>query len=137
MKRPLLITIVTLLQLLLGLLLAGLTIYVLALTRSPEIMAEPDAADAVRGLLVGATVLGVPAVITLAAWWGLWKGRFWGWVLSLGTDVGMLGVGVYSIVHDNNANFEMLTLTVGFLLSLALLLVPEVKRFYWAVSRPA
>jgi len=53
--------------------LAGLTIYLLMLTRSRETLSEPDASDTVHGLLVAAAVLGVPAVVMLIAAWGLWK----------------------------------------------------------------
>ena len=75
------------LQVLLGLMLAGLTIYLLALTRSHETLTAPNPADAVRGLRIGAAVLGVPAVITLIGVGGLLKRRTWGWILSLAIDV--------------------------------------------------
>ncbi len=58
MKRSPLITVVIVLQLLLGLLLAGLTIYVLMQTRSRETLAEPDAAIRFADCWIGAAVLG-------------------------------------------------------------------------------
>lgn len=132
MKRPGVVTAVNVVQVLLGLVLAGTTLYLIKLTRSKEILAEPDSADAVHGLLIGALVIGIPAVITLIAVLGLWKGRFWGWVLSLATDVGMLGVLVYSMVDDNEMDTEMFVLAAGFIVPLVLLLLPAVRKFYWS-----
>jgi uncharacterized membrane protein (DUF2068 family) len=134
MKRSPLITIVNVLQSLLGLVLAGLTIYLLALTRSRETLADPDAADTVHGLLIGAAVLGIPALITLIAAWGLWKQRFWGWVLSLATDVGMLAVLIYSMIDERHRDGDEIALAAGFVGSTVLLLLPEVRKFYWNES---
>ena len=136
MKRPVLITVVNVLETMLGLLLSGLTAYLLALTRSRETLADPDAADTVHGLLIGAGVLGVPALVTLIAAWGLWKGRFWGWVLSLATDVGMIAVLVYSIISDNDFDGDMIALTAGCLVPAGLLLLPQVRKFYWGAGSP-
>jgi hypothetical protein len=131
MKRPMLITVVNVLQFLLGLSLAGLSVYLLTLTRSRETLADSDAAETVHGLLIGAAVLGVPAVVTLIAVWGLWKRRFWGWVLSLATDVGMSAVFLYSIVDENNWEADDLAFTAAFLVPTVLLLLPAVRKFYW------
>src|SRR5258707_14669887 len=100
MKRSPLVSIVNVLQLLLGLALAGLAIYLLALMRSPQTLADPDPVGTVHGLLIGAAVLGIPALITLIGVFGLWKRRFWGWVLSLATDVGTLAVLLYSMIDE-------------------------------------
>ena len=131
MKRSPLITIVNVLQLLLGLLLAGLTIYLLILTRSRETLADPDSADTVHGLLIAAVVLGVPALITLIAVWGLWKRRFWGWVLSLGTDVGTLAVLVYSMIDEGSWEGDEIALAAGIVVPVVLLLLPAVRTFFW------
>jgi len=131
MKRPALALFVNAWQLLLGLLLASLTVYILALTRSRETLADPDAADTVHGLLIGAAVLGVPALITLVAAWGLWKRRFWGWVLSLATDVGTLAVLVYSMIDDREWEGDEIALSAGFVVPVVLLLLPAVRKFYW------
>jgi hypothetical protein len=135
-KRSPLITAVIVLQLLLGLLLAVLTGYLLALTRARETLADSDAAETIHGLLVGAAVLGVPALITLAAVWGLWKRRFWGWLLSLATDVGMLGVLFYSIIDDRDFDLDMIALTAACLVPAILLLLPQVRQLYWHAASP-
>jgi hypothetical protein len=134
MKRSLLLTIVIVFQFLLGLLLAGLTVYLLALTRSGEILADPDVADTVQGLKIGAAVLGLPALITLLAVWGLWKRRFWGWLLSLATDAGMVAVLAYSIIGDHNFDGDTIALTAGCLMPAVLLLLPQVRKVYWHAS---
>jgi len=131
MKRSPLLTIVNVLQSFLGLVLAGLTVYLLALTRSRETLAEPDASETVHGLLIGAIVLGIPALITLIAAWSLWKQRFWGWVLSLATDVGMLAVLVYNIVGENDREGDEIALAAGFVVPIVLLLLPAVRKFFW------
>jgi hypothetical protein len=131
MKRSPLITVIYVLQFLLGIVLAGLSIYVLALTRSQETLADPDAVGTVHGLLIGALVLGIPALITLIAAWGLWKGRLWGWVLSLATDVGVLAVFAYDILDENSHDGSDIALAVSFVVPLILLLLPAVRKYYW------
>ena len=131
MKRSPLITIVNVLQSLLGLVLAGLTVYLLALTRSRETLADPNSADTVHELLIGAMVLGVPALITLIGVLGLWKRRFWGWVLSLATDVGTLAVLVYSMIDEGDWKGDEIALAAGFVVPVVLLLVPAVRKFFW------
>ena len=131
MKRSPLISIVNVLQLLLGLVLAGLSIYLLALTRSPKTLADPDPAGTVHRLLIGAAVLGMPALITLIGALGLWKRRFWGWVLSLATDVGTLTVLVYSMIDERDWEGDEIALAAGCLVLIVLLLLPKVRAFYW------
>jgi hypothetical protein len=131
MKPSPLITIVNVLQSLLGLVLAGLTVYLIALTRSRETLAEPDASETIHGLLIGAAVLGVPALITMIAAWGLWKRQFWGWVLSLATDVGVLAVFVYNIVGENDREGDEIALAAGLVVPIILLLLPGVRKFFW------
>ena len=137
MKRSPLITIVNVLQSFLGLVLAALTVYLLALTRSRETLAEPDASETVHGLLIGAIVLGVPALITLVAAWGLWKRRFWGWALSLATDVGVLAVFVYNMVGENDREGDEIALAAGFVVPIVLLLLPAVRKFFWNAGTTA
>ena len=136
MKPSLLVKVGIVLQFLLGLLLVGLTVYVLALTRSPETLAEPDAAETIHGLLIGAVVLGVPAVVTLVASWGLRRRRFWGWVLSLATDVGMLGVLLYNMIDERDLDGSESALAGAFVVPLVLLLLPGVRKFFWNAASP-
>ncbi len=138
MKRSFLATLVTVWQWLLGLLLAGLTVYLLLLTRSRGIREGADAADAIRGLLIGAAALAVPAVITLTAAFGLWKGRFWGWALSLGTDVGMTGLLIYSMFDDGELDAALVVLTAAFVVPVVLLMLPVARRPGWhAKAQPS
>jgi hypothetical protein len=134
MKRTPLITIVILLQFLLGALLAGLTVYVLMQTRSPETLAEPDAAETIHGLWIGAAVLGLPALVTLISVCGLWKRRFWGWVLAFATDVGMLAVLVYNLVSESERDRDEIAAAAGVAVVLVLLMLPKVREFYWKAT---
>src|SRR5258706_12000917 len=124
MKRSPLISIVNVLQLLLGSVLAALSIYLVILSRSPETLADPDPAGTVHGLLIGAAVLGVPALITLIGVFGLWKRRFWGWVLSLATDVGTLAVFVFSMIHERELGSDEICPAAGGGLAVFLVLLP-------------
>jgi hypothetical protein len=139
MKRSPIVTAVNVLQSCLAIVLAGLTIYLIALTRSKEILAESDSSETVHGLLIGAMVFGIPAVITTIAAFGLWSRRFWGWALSLATNVGLLGVLVYNIVRDNERDTDEIAMAVGIVVPIILLLLPAVRKFYWnaAIARPA
>jgi len=136
MKRPALVVIVDVMQMLLGLMMAGTVVYLITLTRSRDTLAEADAVEVVHGLLIGALVIGIPAIITLIAAVGLWKGKFWGWVLSLATDVGVVAVMVYSMVGDNDVDTEQIALTAGFLVAAVLLLLPAVRTAYWRAATP-
>lgn len=139
MKRSPLLVGVLIVQLLLGLSLVALSIYVLTLTRSPDILKESDAADAVQGLLIGAGVLGGPGLLCLVAVWGLWKRRNWGWWLGVLCDVGMVGVLCYSMVDDgwHNIDWDMGMFNAAFIVSSVCLLLPSVRKFYWGVREAA
>ena len=104
------------------------------LTRSPEILSEPDAADAIYGLKIGAAVLGVPALILLVAAIGLWRSKRWGWWLTLATDVAILATLVYSMLDENTVEWDEAALTVCFVFFPVLLLLPKVRKFYWGNS---
>ncbi len=82
MKRPdLILGVIIVVQSLMALVVIGTAAYVLWLTRSPEILSEPDAADAIHGLKIGAAVLGAPGLLLLLAAIGLWRSKRWGWWL--------------------------------------------------------
>ena len=132
MKRPRLIIAVNIIHLLLALLLAGTSVYVLSLTRSPETLQEPDAADTIHGLFIGAAVLGVPALFLIAALWGLWRNKRWGWWLALVTDVVIAATLVYSMIGQNSPDLTEPVWTLCFVVCAILLLLPIVRRFYWA-----
>lgn len=131
MKRPALVIAVNVIHLLLALGLAGLSIYLLILTRAPETLKEPDAADTIHGLLIGAGVLGIPSVLLFFGAWGLWKNRLWGWWLAMLSDVGMLATLAYSVVGENSVDWDDLALTLCFAVCPILLLLPRVRKYFW------
>ena len=133
-KRPALVTTVTIAQSLLALLLAGIAAYVLWLTRSREILNGPDAAAAIHGLKIAAAVLSAPALILLVAAVGLWRNKLWGWWLALATDVVMLATFAYSTLDENTIDTDEVAMTVGFAIFSILLLLPKVRKFYWKGS---
>jgi len=132
MKRPHLVVAVNIIHLLLALLLAGTSVYVLFLTRSPQTLQEPDAADTIQGLVIGAAVLGAPALFLTAALWGLWRNKHWGWWLALVTDVVIVATLGYSMIGQNSSDLTEPVWTLCFVVCAILLLLPTVRRFYWA-----
>jgi uncharacterized membrane protein (DUF2068 family) len=132
MKRPHLVVAVNIIHLLLTLLLSGTSVYVLSLTRSHETLQETDAAETIHGLVIGAAVLGVPALLLIGALWGLWRNKRWGWWLALVTDVAIVATLVYSMIGQNSWDLTEPVWTLCFVVCAILLLLPMVRRFYWA-----
>ena len=132
MKRPHLVIAVNIIQLLLTLLVAATSVYVLSLTRSHETLQEPDAADTIRGLIIGAAVLGVPALFLITALWGLWRNKLWGWWLALVTDLVIVATLAYSMKGQNSSDLTEPAWTLCFVVCAILLLLPKVRQFYWA-----
>lgn len=135
-KRSVWITGVVVLQLLYALALLLLPLYFLVLARTPETSSGPHAAETISGLRIGAAVLGGPALVALAAWFGLWKLKRWGWWLTIITDLGLFAAFAYSLVDDGWKNIDgaMVVLTVIAVLPVMCLLLPRVRGFYWRGS---
>lgn len=112
--------------------LIGIICYLLWLTRSPEILNDKDAADAIHGLKIGALVLVIPVVFWAPGIYGMWKHRFWGWWLTLITGLGMASVFVYSMIADgwNALDAEDAAVTAAFVILPLLLLLPQVRTYY-------
>ena len=110
--------------------LVGLVVFLLLLRRTanPEVSA---------GLNIGATVLLLPALVAIAAWYGLWKGTVWGWWLALLADFVLLAMFIFSMVDDGLANIDwvMAGVTVTSAIIPVFLLIPVVRRFYWRSQR--
>jgi hypothetical protein len=131
-RRSYLITGAVAVQLLYTLALLALPAYLLALTRTPAIHNGSDAADEISGLRVAAAVVGAPALIALIAWVGLYRGKLWGWLLTLLTDFGLLAIFGYSVADDwADPDREVIALTLVSLVPVILLLLPAVSKFYW------
>jgi hypothetical protein len=132
-KRSGWITGVVVLQLLYALMLLALPVYLLILTRTSEIRSGHDASADIAGLKIAAAVLGGPALVALVAWIGLWKGKLWGWWLSMFMDLGFVGMFVYSLVDDgwHNIDWAVVVLSVIAVVPVVYLLLPQVRRFYW------
>jgi len=137
-KRSGWITGVVALQLLYTFAVLALPVYLLILTRAPETRNGPDAAEEVAGLRIAAAVVGGPAVVALIAWFGLWRGKLWGWCLTVLMDLGLVGVFVFSLIDDgrNNIDGVVVALTASAIVTVVYLLLPKVRRFYWGRKHP-
>ena len=111
--------------------LVALSLYLLVLARSSDIVNDPDGPDAAHGLRIAAVVIAVPAVFAVASTYGLWRGKLWGWWVGLLSNAAMLGTLIYSMMDENTIDWDMVGVaTVSAVLPL-LLLVPLVRKFYW------
>ena len=133
MKRPWMVVVATVVQWLLGLGSAALTVYLLALTRSKETLSAQDPAAEIQGLEIAAAVFILPTIVYLLAAYGMQKGKRWGWWLALAMNmvstgaflVGTFDVGVRQVDKD------VLPFAAGFALVVAWLLLSQVRRFFW------
>ena len=112
--------------------LIAIILYLLWLTRSPEILRDKDSADAIHGLKIGAIVLSIPVVIWLPGLDGMRKRQLWGWWLTLVTGLGMASIFVYSMIDDgwHSLNAEDAAITATFAVLPLLLLLPQVRKYY-------
>ena len=136
-KRPAIVTVVTLLQFLLGFLWLGITAYLLFISRSPETRQGSDPATAILGLEIAAAIVAPGAILGLIAAYALGKDKIWGWWLSFITNGAFVSMLIYSMIDDgwDNLDPQMVGITLLSLLPVILLLLPSVREFY--SRRPA
>jgi len=130
MKRPVLVTVVAVLQSLLALAQAGTVIYLVWLSHSPQILSQADAADSAHGLMIGAAGNCGPAVALTIASWGLWTSKRWGGWASVVINLAVFGVLIYATLDDNSIDWEQVGIAVCFGAMVILLLLPKVRKFY-------
>jgi hypothetical protein len=113
-------------QLLLGSLLAGMSLYLLSLIRSPEIKRAEAAAEAVLGLKIASGLIAPLAWLVLAGARGLSQDKLWGWWFAVLTDFGLVGVFAYGLIDDgwNSIDWGMVTSARIPLVAMVLLLCP-------------
>ena len=133
MKRPALVTGVTLLQFLLGFLWLGITVYLLFISRSPDTKNGGDPAGTILGLEIAAAFIAPGAVFGLVAAYALGKDKLWGWWMSLIINAVFALMLIYSMIDDgwDNLDPELVGFTLLSLLPLILLLLPGVRQFFW------
>jgi uncharacterized membrane protein (DUF2068 family) len=132
MKRSRWIIAVTAIQALLALTMIGGGVYLLLLTRSPEITSEKDAADTVMGLRIAAGFCFPIGLMYVASAAGLWKRRAWGWWLGVLLSIAAAISLGYSVVDDGwrNSDSADIGLPILFVLLTGLFLVPAVRNEY-------
>ena len=137
MRRSGLVVGVTIVELLLALLLVGISVFLVVWMRSPEISQSQDAADEIFGLKIAVGVLVVPGFIMLLAALGMWKDKLWGWWLALLIDLGIAVTLIYGVIDDGwrVADKEDIALAVTSAVPVLLLLIPTVRKHYWQSSQ--
>jgi hypothetical protein len=78
-------------------------------------------------------MFGPPALVLLAAAYGMGRARLWGWWLALLSDMGLIAVCAYSLVDDGwgEIDWELVLFAVIPMLGAILLLTPVVRSSYW------
>jgi hypothetical protein len=132
MQRPVWVTSIIVLQLLLGALFAGTCIYLLFLIRLPEMKQTPNAAEGILGLKIAVGIFAPMALLVVVAAFGMWKARQWGWWFALLTNLALAVIFVYSSIDDgwNNLDWEMVAMTAVIVALIIFLLLPQVRGFY-------
>ena len=138
MKRSALATGVTLIQFLLGLTLVGTCVYLLLLARGEQ----SSGSVGIPGLVLVAALFAPVALLVLLGAYGLARSRRWGWWVALLTDSALTFLWGYSLIDDGwrNPDWTLVGYAAASLLPVVLLLLPPVRRFYWArphVQSPA
>ena len=120
-------------QWLLGVISAALVVYLLALTRSQETLNAKDPAEEIHGLEIGAAALALPALVYVVSAYGMQKGRRWGWRLALVMNIVSAATFVYGIfdVETRQVDKDVIPFAAGFVVVVAWLLLPTVRKFFW------
>ena len=115
------------LQALWAVVLIAISLYLLVHTpRSPE--------HALTLRLTG-VMFGLPGIIAAAGCRGLWKSRRWGWWSSFIPDCVIASIFVYAVIDDARFGLvdgTLVSATVLACITPLYLLLPVVRRFYWA-----
>ncbi len=133
MKRPAIVTATIAIHILMTLCAVALSVYLLQLTRSPEILADKDSPDAIRGLKIGAFFLLFPLAGWLPGIFAMCKDLIWGWWLTLITSLGLASAFLYSTVDDarhHQLGADDATITALCVALPILLLLPQVRKYY-------
>ncbi|HWX92985.1 MAG TPA: hypothetical protein VNY29_10155 [Terriglobales bacterium] len=129
MQRPVWVTSIIILQLLLGMLFAGICTHLLFLIRSPEMKQAADSAEGIAGLKIAVGVIAPMGLLLIVAAFGMWKNKRWSWWFALLTNLGLAIVFVYSSIGDGWADWEMVAMTAVLVALIVFLLLPPVRRF--------
>ncbi len=84
------------------------------------------------GLRLAALLFALPALLAALGWYGLWKGKLWGWWVSCICGWGMAAIFGYAVIDDGWSMIDWSLVAVA-VASLALpvwLVMPSVRHFY-------
>ncbi len=136
LRRPLVGRLLAMVHLLLLLVCIAISVYLLTETHSQEILKDPDAAEAIRGLRIAALVMAIPSLLFGMAGVALWFRRKWGWWLGLGTSITTLTMFIYDQWDERaHPDAEMWFFTAGFALLTIWFFLPGVRN-YLVASTP-
>ena len=138
MTRTRWITVAIVYQLIYMLVMLGGAVRILWLLHVTRVRGGPGAADEIFGLEIGAAGAGFPALVGVIGCLGLWKGRRWGWWVSLFVDAVLVFAFVSGMISDaSDIDAELVAFTIASIAAIVVLLLPVVRRFYWDTSAPA
>jgi len=89
-------------QFLIFLFAVGSGLYLLWLAQSPEIRADEDAVEAIRGLRSAAAFCIFPSFLWFASFWGMLKKQAWGWWLGLAINLFVFVTTAYELYEESH-----------------------------------
>jgi hypothetical protein len=130
MNRPTTVTALIAFQLIVTVAGLALTAYLIWLTRSPDILKGKDPSNEIRGLYIGALVIGLPSVLNGVIFFGLWRRARWGWWCGLALSLILAALFVYSAFDPNGADADDFALAAVPVVLCFAYLVPRVRRWF-------
>src|ERR1700760_3771491 len=130
MKRPAMAYVIVAAQMLFAIGGVAIALLVAAQTHSPQILKTADAAEAVHGLWIATSVIGVPSLLLAALAIALLFRTRWAWYTGLVLNALLLSLSFFSTVTDRPLDTDMVVVTALLLGMFALYMVPPVRKWY-------
>jgi hypothetical protein len=130
LRSPTLGKVLSLLEIAMGVCCLSISVYLLYLTRTPEITREAEAADTIRGLYIGAGVVVAPGILFTVGGLAMLCRRKWGWWLGLLVCIATVALCGYSAWDErHHPDFDDLWVLAGFVVATIFFFLPGVRNY--------
>ncbi len=130
MSRPKMVTAAAVVHTADTLLVLALAIACFILTRSNSVRSLRESAEAIRGLIIGGSILAAVAVVYAVGASGLWRSRRWGWWVSFLTNAAFVLAVLADIFVDHDRDPDNWIAAAIFARPVVLLCLPGVRKFF-------